>query len=149
VPRSSTPRLPISLRGGNDLKLQRFRCFINGIVRTDSALHALDTPLEARCGFNHSHILLCNTAGVVVFQPAGSWLISVRKIQPSRISFSMCGLKFYSMKIAQDVRDYAATLNDSAGAGASANGGNDQALRQMSEKFRQMGSKIYVARVQR
>ncbi len=33
---------------------------------------------------------------------------------------SMCGPKFCSMKITQDVRDYAATLNDPAGAGASA-----------------------------
>ena len=47
---------------------------------------------------------------------------------------SMCGPKFCSMKITQDVRDYAATLND-----------KEQGMAQMSEKFRQMGSEVYVA----
>ena len=47
---------------------------------------------------------------------------------------SMCGPKFCSMKITQDVRDYAATLNDKA-----------QGMAQMSVKFRQMGSEVYVA----
>ena len=42
---------------------------------------------------------------------------------------SMCGPKFCSMKITQDVRDYAATLND-----------KEQGMAQMSEKFRQMGN---------
>ena len=46
---------------------------------------------------------------------------------------SMCGPKFCSMKITQDVRDYAATLND-----------KEQGMAQMSEKFRQMGSEVYV-----
>jgi phosphomethylpyrimidine synthase len=46
---------------------------------------------------------------------------------------SMCGPKFCSMKITQDVRDYAATLND-----------KEQGMAQMSEKFRQLGSKVYV-----
>jgi phosphomethylpyrimidine synthase len=46
---------------------------------------------------------------------------------------SMCGPKFCSMKITQDVRDYAATLNE-AQAG----------MAEMSEKFRAMGSKVYV-----
>jgi phosphomethylpyrimidine synthase len=45
----------------------------------------------------------------------------------------MCGPKFCSMKITQDVRDYAATLND-----------KEQGMAQMSEKFRQMGSEMYV-----
>src|SRR5438477_4141255 len=47
---------------------------------------------------------------------------------------SMCGPKFCSMKITQDVRDYAASLND-----------KEQGMAQMSEKFRQMGSEVYVA----
>jgi phosphomethylpyrimidine synthase len=47
---------------------------------------------------------------------------------------SMCGPKFCSMKITQDVRDYAATLND-----------KEQGMAQMSEKFRQMGGEVYVA----
>jgi phosphomethylpyrimidine synthase len=46
---------------------------------------------------------------------------------------SMCGPKFCSMKITQDVRDYAATLND-----------KEQGMAQMSEKFRQMGGEVYV-----
>ncbi len=46
---------------------------------------------------------------------------------------SMCGPKFCSMKITQDVRDYAATLND-----------KEVGMAQMSEKFRQMGGEVYV-----
>jgi phosphomethylpyrimidine synthase len=45
----------------------------------------------------------------------------------------MCGPKFCSMKITQDVRDYAATLND-----------QQQGMAQMSEKFKQMGGEVYV-----
>jgi phosphomethylpyrimidine synthase len=37
------------------------------------------------------------------------------------------------MKITQDVRDYAATLND-----------KQQGMAQMSEKFRELGSELYV-----
>ena len=46
---------------------------------------------------------------------------------------SMCGPKFCSMKITQDVRDYAATLND-----------KERGMAQMSEKFRQLGEQVYV-----
>jgi phosphomethylpyrimidine synthase len=46
---------------------------------------------------------------------------------------SMCGPKFCSMKITQDVRDYAATLND-----------KQQGMAQMSERFRELGSELYV-----
>jgi phosphomethylpyrimidine synthase len=46
---------------------------------------------------------------------------------------SMCGPKFCSMKITQDVRDYAATLND-----------QQVGMAQMSQKFRAMGSEVYV-----
>jgi phosphomethylpyrimidine synthase len=60
---------------------------------------------------------------------------------------SMCGPKFCSMKITQDVRDYAATLNDPAGAGASAEAGTAQAgMAEMSKKFRDMGGEVYVER---
>ena len=45
----------------------------------------------------------------------------------------MCGPKFCSMKITQDVRDYAATLND-----------KQQGMAQMSEKFREMGNEVYI-----
>jgi phosphomethylpyrimidine synthase len=46
---------------------------------------------------------------------------------------SMCGPKFCSMKITQDVRDYAATLNE-----------KEAGMAQMSEKFKQMGNEVYV-----
>ncbi|HRF09435.1 MAG TPA: phosphomethylpyrimidine synthase ThiC [Xanthobacteraceae bacterium] len=47
---------------------------------------------------------------------------------------SMCGPKFCSMKITQDVRDYAATLND-----------QQVGMAQMSEKFKALGEQVYVA----
>ena len=46
---------------------------------------------------------------------------------------SMCGPKFCSMKITQDVRDYAATLND-----------KEIGMSAMSEKFMEMGGQLYV-----
>ncbi|GJM03024.1 MAG: phosphomethylpyrimidine synthase [Rhodomicrobium sp.] len=46
---------------------------------------------------------------------------------------SMCGPKFCSMKITQDVRDYAAKLND-----------KEQGMQQMSEKFKEMGAEVYL-----
>ena len=62
---------------------------------------------------------------------------------------SMCGPKFCSMKITQDVRDYAATLNDQQGFGAEGDQNpssltREQGMAQMSEKFRQMGNEVYV-----
>jgi phosphomethylpyrimidine synthase len=56
---------------------------------------------------------------------------------------SMCGPKFCSMKITQDVRDYAATLNDPAGAGASADVAQ-AGMAEMAKKFRDMGSEVYI-----
>ncbi len=46
---------------------------------------------------------------------------------------SMCGPKFCSMKITQDVRDYAATLND-----------KEIGMQEMSKKFIDMGAEVYV-----
>jgi phosphomethylpyrimidine synthase len=46
---------------------------------------------------------------------------------------SMCGPKFCSMKITQDVRDYAATLNE-----------QQTGMNAMSEKFRELGGNVYV-----
>jgi phosphomethylpyrimidine synthase len=46
---------------------------------------------------------------------------------------SMCGPKFCSMKITQDVRDYAAGLNE-----------KEQGMAEMSEKFNAMGQQVYV-----
>ncbi len=54
---------------------------------------------------------------------------------------SMCGPKFCSMKITQDVRDYAASLNDPAMDLAKAESG----MAEMSEKFLKMGGEVYVA----
>jgi len=50
---------------------------------------------------------------------------------------SMCGPKFCSMKITQDVRDYADSLGDNEKKAL-------EGMAQMSEKFRQMGSEVYV-----
>ncbi len=55
---------------------------------------------------------------------------------------SMCGPKFCSMKITQDVRDYAAKLNEQQA-------GMDEETREagmqaMSEKFKEMGEQVYV-----
>src|SRR5271155_1990895 len=58
---------------------------------------------------------------------------------------SMCGPKFCSMKITQDVRDYAATLNDPekravAGEALTA----EQGMASMSKRFIDMGATVYV-----
>jgi phosphomethylpyrimidine synthase len=53
---------------------------------------------------------------------------------------SMCGPKFCSMKITQDVRDYAAKTN----AGKSAMVEAEQGMAEMSKKFLEMGGKVYV-----
>jgi phosphomethylpyrimidine synthase len=77
---------------------------------------------------------------------------------------SMCGPKFCSMKITQDVRDYAATLNDPASVGMSMSGILEDGLpadlsaeasakaealakagmAQMSAKFKEMGGQVYL-----
>ena len=62
---------------------------------------------------------------------------------------SMCGPKFCSMEITREVRDYAAKLNDPSGVGGSSAATLSDAERQkgmdeMSEKFREMGSEVYV-----
>ncbi|MBO6549632.1 MAG: phosphomethylpyrimidine synthase ThiC [Rhizobiales bacterium] len=46
---------------------------------------------------------------------------------------SMCGPKFCSMKITQDVRDYAAKLND-----------KNQGMAEMSVKFKELGAEVYL-----
>src|SRR5258708_32189514 len=55
---------------------------------------------------------------------------------------SMCGPKFCSMKITQDVRDYAATLNDPAGVGMAGSGGIEDGVAQTSAKFRELGRQV-------
>src|SRR5207247_3545384 len=57
---------------------------------------------------------------------------------------SMCGPKFCSMKITQDVRDYAATLNDPASVGMSVSGTIEDGMAAMSAKFKEMGSSVYL-----
>jgi phosphomethylpyrimidine synthase len=68
---------------------------------------------------------------------------------------SMCGPKFCSMKITQDVRDYAASLNDKeqgmaaqeAGSAGGATGTQKEieaGMASMSKKFLDMGAQVYV-----
>jgi phosphomethylpyrimidine synthase len=57
---------------------------------------------------------------------------------------SMCGPKFCSMKITQDVRDYAATLNDPTSIGMSQKGVIEDGMKEMSEKFKAMGGQVYI-----
>ncbi len=65
---------------------------------------------------------------------------------------SMCGPKFCSMKITQDVRDYAAKLNEAGVELAEettqidpdSNGTREAGMAQMSAKFREMGGQVYV-----
>src|SRR3974390_418761 len=68
---------------------------------------------------------------------------------------SMCGPKFCSMKITQDVRDYAATLNDKeqgmaaqeAGGAPGATGTKKEieaGMASMSQKFLDLGAQVYV-----
>ncbi len=63
---------------------------------------------------------------------------------------SMCGPKFCSMKITQDVRDYASTLGDNEKAalglqaGMSIKGTIEDGMAQMSRKFTEMGGNVYV-----
>ena len=53
----------------------------------------------------------------------------------------MCGPKFCSMKITQDVRDYAATLNDKGAVGDGAlSGGHGADVK----KFLDLGANVYV-----
>ena len=58
---------------------------------------------------------------------------------------SMCGPKFCSMKITQDVRDYAATLNEKqAGTASGLALERQQGMDAMSAKFMEMGGQVYV-----
>ena len=58
----------------------------------------------------------------------------------------MCGPKFCSMKITQDVRDYAAKMNEAAVELAQETTMIDPqaGMDQMSKKFREMGGQVYV-----
>ena len=48
------------------------------------------------------------------------------------------------MKITQDVRDYAATLNDPNSIGMSVSGTIADGMAEMSAKFKQMGGEVYL-----
>jgi phosphomethylpyrimidine synthase len=56
---------------------------------------------------------------------------------------SMCGPKFCSMKITQDVRDYADGLSDNEKADLEAT--SQKGMEEMSEKFKEMGGQVYVS----
>ena len=55
----------------------------------------------------------------------------------------MCGPKFCSTKITQDVRDYRGTLNDKE-QGLSAEAITKAGMADMSKKFIDMGAQVYV-----
>ena len=55
---------------------------------------------------------------------------------------SMCGPKFCSMKITQDVRDYADGLSDNEKKDLAEM--SEKGMAQMSEKYKQMGSELYL-----
>jgi phosphomethylpyrimidine synthase len=65
---------------------------------------------------------------------------------------SMCGPKFCSMEITQQVRDYAAKLNErdvelaeeTTQIDPDANGTREAGMAEMSKRFRDMGSEVYV-----
>ena len=59
---------------------------------------------------------------------------------------SMCGPKFCSMEITREVRDYAAKLNDKEmlSSREALEQVRKQGMAEMSEKFREMGSEVYV-----
>ncbi|MEM8988443.1 MAG: phosphomethylpyrimidine synthase ThiC, partial [Pseudomonadota bacterium] len=54
---------------------------------------------------------------------------------------SMCGPKFCSMKITQDVRDYADGLSDNEKADLEAM--TAEGMAEMSERYKEMGSALY------
>jgi phosphomethylpyrimidine synthase len=58
----------------------------------------------------------------------------------------MCGPKFCSMEITQQVRDHAAKLAEKATLSSSeaVEQARKQGMAQMSEKFREMGGEVYV-----
>ena len=56
---------------------------------------------------------------------------------------SMCGPKFCSMKITQDVRDYADGLSDNEKADLEKMSA-DEGMKLMSETYKSMGSRLYV-----
>ena len=56
---------------------------------------------------------------------------------------SMCGPKFCSMKITQEVRDFAAKQNASADTFLAAEEA-EQGMTEMSAKFRRSGAEIYL-----
>ena len=59
---------------------------------------------------------------------------------------SMCGPKFCSMEITQQVRDYAAKLNDKdmLSSREAVEQAKEKGMAEMSAKFREMGSEVYV-----
>jgi phosphomethylpyrimidine synthase len=55
----------------------------------------------------------------------------------------MCGPKFCSMKITQEVREFAAKQNAEVGSFVAAEEA-EAGMAEMSEKFREIGSELYV-----
>jgi phosphomethylpyrimidine synthase len=57
---------------------------------------------------------------------------------------SMCGPKFCSMKITQEVRDFAAKQNAGIETFVASEEEAEAGMAQMSEKFREVGNQLYV-----
>jgi phosphomethylpyrimidine synthase len=55
----------------------------------------------------------------------------------------MCGPKFCSMKITQDVRDYAASLGDNEKSALGLDAAQ-KGMAEMSDKFNAMGQQVYI-----
>ena len=56
---------------------------------------------------------------------------------------SMCGPKFCSMKISQEVREFAKVQNQGSGSGAQVPAEAERGMAEMSEKFKAAGSELY------
>ena len=56
---------------------------------------------------------------------------------------SMCGPKFCSMKISQEIRDTARGQNDVQTGPSTQAGQNELGMAQMSDRFRELGGEIY------
>ena len=57
---------------------------------------------------------------------------------------SMCGPKFCSMKITQEVRDFAAKQNQETTAFIASADEAEAGMREMSEKYEEVGRQLYV-----
>ncbi len=130
-----TPKEHLGLPNRDDVK--------TGVITYKIAAHAADSPRATRqpsCAMMRSHAPLRFPLGGSV-QPlarprtARSYHDETMPKDAHKVAHfcSMCGPKFCSMEITQQVRDYAKKLNE-----------KQDGMAEMSEKFREMGSKVYI-----